>query len=67
MDDEDKNVLPFPALVERDERPTEVELAGWRENARRDPDWAARQIWGLLRRAIDAESIVEDFRSGLRS
>lgn len=35
--------------------PSESEFARWREELRRDPDWGARQLWGLLRRAIDAE------------
>lgn len=31
----------------------------WEATARVDPKWAARQIWGLLKRALEAEAESE--------
>ncbi len=63
MKDENSNVLRIAPSGAQDE-PTEAEIAVWRDNARRSPDWAARQIWALLRRALAAEAEAARLRDG---
>lgn len=50
-------------LVKCNDKPSEIEISGWRERAKVDPDWAARQIWGLLNRAITAEQKLAQLES----
>jgi len=47
-----ENVIDFPRHPEDDYEPH------WEALARQDPKWAARQIMGLLKRALQAERLA---------
>jgi len=55
----DDNVVEF-RVPPRDEYEPE-----WERTARTNPKWAARQIWGLLKRALEAEAELSRLEKSL--
>lgn len=55
----DDNVIEF-RVPPRDEYEPE-----WEKMARANPRWAARQIWGLLKRALESEAECDKMRRSL--